>query len=355
MGVRSLTIPLTSPFGISGGSQEAARNVLVEVRLADGSVGLGEGAPFPAYNGETQDQAMEALRRVPACLIGRDAREWEERGREADAALGGAPGSARAALEMALLDAVCRSDKEPLWRYFGGCDSVLETDMTVTTGSVIEAGFAAAHIRRQGIRTIKVKVGGKGGLALDLARLDAIAAAAPGAPLILDGNAAFGLSEALELAEGIRRLGLVPVLLEQWLGKDDLDSMRILGERTGWTQAADESVASVADVERLHKARAVQVVNIKLMKCGLGEAIRVARAARRLGLRLMIGGNVESILAMTVSASLAIGMGGFAFADLDTPFFLAENPFEGGFTVAAGRLCLEREAPGHGVSLRGPA
>ena len=66
----------------------------------------------------------------------------------------------------------------------------------------------------------------------------------------------------------------------------------------------------------------------------------------------MIGGNVESILAMTVSASLAVGQGGFSFADLDTPYFLAENPFEGGFSVVAGRIVLDRDAPGHGVRLR---
>ena len=33
------------------------------------------------------------------------------------------------------------------------------------------------------------------------------------------------------------------------------------------------------------------------------------------GLGLMIGGNVESILAMTVSACFAAGQGGFSFVD----------------------------------------
>ena len=352
MTARALDMSLTSPFGISGGSQERALNVLVEVGLADGSVGLGEAAPFPAYNGETQAQALEALQRGCPAILGKDAARWEHLGRDFDLEAGGAPGSARAALEMALLDAHCRSESTPLWRRFGGLGAEIETDMTVTTGSADEASRMASTIRSLGIRTIKVKVGGSRGPAHDLARLEAIASAAPGAPLILDGNAGFRLGEALELARGIRALGLTPALLEQWLGKDDLESMRILGEETGWPQAADESVATVSDVERLHVAGAVQVVNIKVMKRGLAEALRVVAAARDRGLGLMIGGNVESILAMTVSASLAVGQGGFSFADLDTPYFLAENPFEGGFSVVAGRIVLDRDAPGHGVRLR---
>ena len=63
----------------------------------------------------------------------------------------------------------------------------------------------------------------------------------------------------------------------------------------------------------------------------------------------MIGGNIESILAMTVSACFAAGQGGFRFADLDTPLFLAENPFEGGYRLDGGRISVAHIAAGHGV------
>jgi L-alanine-DL-glutamate epimerase-like enolase superfamily enzyme len=52
-------------------------------------------------------------------------------------------------------------------------------------------------------------------------------------------------------------------------------------------------------------------------------------AARASGLGLMIGGMVETPLAMTVSACLAAGQGGFAFVDLDTPFFMKRLPTVG--------------------------
>src|SRR5580698_1438886 len=81
--IRSLTfapleIPLRAPFGISGGEQPAARNVLVTLELADGSVGYGEAAPLPPYNGETQAGALAALAAAAGCAQGRDARDWRE-------------------------------------------------------------------------------------------------------------------------------------------------------------------------------------------------------------------------------------------------------------------------------------
>jgi hypothetical protein len=63
----------------------------------------------------------------------------------------------------------------------------------------------------------------------------------------------------------------------------------------------------------------------------------------------MIGGNVESLLAMTMSACFATGTGGFRFADLDTPLFKAANPFDGGFALDGGRISLAGITAGHGT------
>ncbi len=349
MGAAPLNLALRAPFGISRGTLGTALNVLVAVELEDGTLGHGEAAPFPAYNGETQEAALGALGRASAWLPGRDAADWRTLGGELR--LPGAPscGSAVCALETALVDALSRRAGTPLWRFFGGAGTELETDMTVTTGSVEEAGEASRDIRARGIRIIKVKVGGPGGAGRDLARISAILEAAPGSPLVLDGNAGLSRSEAAELALGLRKCGVTPHLLEQWLPKDDLDGMRALGEETGWTVAADESATSAADVRRIAAARAAKVVNLKLMKAGIAEALDAAAAARDAGLGLMIGGNVESILSMTASACFACGLGGFAHADLDTPLFLSENPFDGGYRIEGGTVSVGRIEAGHGV------
>jgi len=347
--VAPMDIPLLAPFGISRGTLALAANALVTVELADGTVGRGEAAPFPAFNGETQAGTLDLLARAANWLEGRDAEDWKGIGTEFRASSPPACGAALCALETALLDAASRSRGVSLWRHFGGAGTELETDMTITTGTPGEAAQAAKAIVGRGIRIIKAKVGGAGGVAADLARMAAILEAAPGSPLILDGNAGLGREGASELAAGLRTLGIRPLLLEQWLSKDDLDGMRALGAETGWTIAADESVATAADVRKVARRGAAQVVNIKLMKDGVSGALDVVGAAREEGLGLMIGGNVESVLAMSTSACFAAGLGGFGYADLDTPLFLAENPFQGGYSLEGSRISVAHIMQGHGV------
>jgi L-alanine-DL-glutamate epimerase-like enolase superfamily enzyme len=346
--VEPLDIPLITPFGIAGGAQEAARNLLVTLELADGTRGYGEAAPFPAFNGETQASALAAVEAARPLVEGADVRAWRPLAAALRAAIGPA-GSARCAIETAALDALTRRAGVPLWVFFGGAGHVLETDMTVTTGGVAEAREAARAILARGIGTIKVKVGG-GDLALDLARLEAIAAVAPGAPLIVDGNGGMGAEAALELLAALRERGITPALLEQPVPGDDWAGMALLARDGGAPVAADETASSAAAVLRVAREGAAQVVNIKLQKAGVVEALDIAGICRAAGLRLMIGGMVESILSMTMSAHFAAGLGGFAFVDLDTPMFMAENPFAGGFAQTGARLDLGHVAAGHGVT-----
>jgi L-alanine-DL-glutamate epimerase-like enolase superfamily enzyme len=350
--IEPLDLPLFEPFGISGGAQAAANNVLVRVELNDGTTGLGEGAPLPPYNGETQEGALKALRSARPQLLGRDAADWMSLGREFAAAVGRGHGAAQCALETALLDAVLRQKRISMAQHFGGADAEVETDMTITTGTPEQAATAARDILRRGIRIIKVKIGGstpKG----DLERIGRIREVAPDAPLILDGNAGLSRSQAAELIRGLKAMAAVPALLEQWLPKDDLAGMRSLGTESGWLVAADEAVSTAAEARAVVKERAAGVINVKLMKRGIAEALEVVHIARAAGLGLMIGANIESVLGTTVSASFATGIGGFCFADLDTPLFMAADPFGGGCRFSGGALSLSAISAGHGVKERG--
>jgi L-alanine-DL-glutamate epimerase-like enolase superfamily enzyme len=350
--VAPLDIELRAPFGISRGSLGAAANVLIAVELSDGAVGYGEAAPFPAYNGETQAAALGQLSRAVDWLPGRDAADWRAAASEFRAMAGPACGSALCALETALLDAAARSAGVPLRRLFGGASADLETDMTITTGTPGEAREAALDIRRRGIRIIKAKIGGPGGPDADLERICAIRDASPDSPLILDGNAGLGRADASRLVRALKLRGVMPALLEQWLPKGDLAGMRSLAEESGWRVAADESVSTAQEARLVARAGAAQVINVKLMKAGISEALEVVAVAREAGIGLMIGGNVESILAMTASACFATGLGGFEYADLDTPLFLAENPFLGGYVLEGGLISVGHIAAGHGVRPR---
>jgi L-Ala-D/L-Glu epimerase len=342
---RPLDLALVAPFGIAGGSLPSARNVLVTVELEDGTRGIGEGAPFPAFNGETQSGVLQAVEASRQSVEGADARNW----RAIACTLRGAQSAcARCAIETAILDALCRSVGLPLWAWFGGAGHTLETDMTVTTGNAEAAARDAAAIAARGMRTIKIKVGA-GDVGLDEERVTAIAESAPGSRLLLDGNGGFTALAATALLDALRANGVEIELFEQPVAGDDWDGMREVAERGGVLVAADESVTDAASAVGVLRAGAAQVINVKLMKCGVAEALDIVAATRACGGKLMIGGMVESILAMSMSACFAAGLGGFDYADLDTPLFMRDQPLSGGFALHGDRIdvsCIER---GHGV------
>ena len=86
------------------------------------------------------------------------------------------------------------------------------------------------------------------------------------------------------------------------------------------------------------------------MKYGVAEALAIVETARMLGMGLMIGGMLEAKLAMSMSACFAAGLGGFHFVDLDTPLFMAEDPFTGGYAQRGPELDVSPIEAGHGVS-----
>jgi L-alanine-DL-glutamate epimerase-like enolase superfamily enzyme len=66
--------------------------------------------------------------------------------------------------------------------------------------------------------------------------------------------------------------------------------------------------------------------------------MEIAAFARGAGLGLMIGGMVETRIAMGCSFALVLGTGGFEYLDLDTPLLLAADPVKGGYRYEGPRL-----------------
>lgn len=340
-------VALTEPFGIATGTQHEAENVLVRVVLDDGTVGIGEAAPFPAVNGETQADALSSIARAKDAMRGKDATRFRYLSAAIREATESSP-SARCALESAALDAIARRAGMSLWRLFGGAEERLETDITIVTGDADHARRSAASASQRGFRTLKVKVGG-GPIDRDVERLAAIVDAAPDARLVLDANGALSADQAIELVErvGPERIAL----FEQPTAANDLEGMHAVRRRTRVLVAADESARTPEDVTRLAMERAADVVNVKITKTGVAGACDIIALARGFSLDLMIGGMVETPLAMSVSACLAAGQGGFRFVDLDTPLFMKDLPTEGGYRQEGPILDVSHIERGHGVSV----
>lgn len=87
------------------------------------------------------------------------------------------------------------------------------------------------------------------------------------------------------------------------------------------------------------------------MKSGIAETAQIITIAQAANIGLMIGGMLESEIAMGTSLQLALGVGGIEHFDLDTPFFFknlvcTDSPWH------AGKAELRRsDLPGNGLSL----
>ncbi|HMI88197.1 MAG TPA: dipeptide epimerase [Polyangiaceae bacterium] len=345
-----LDLPLTEPFAIATGAPSAAANVLVQVDLADGTVGLGEAAPFAEVSGETQASCLRGIEAARAWLVGRDARGYRPLSAELGEQLG-QEAAARCALEVAIFDALARHWHVPLWAFFGGHGATIHTDMTITAGSAEHAARAAAAILDRGISTIKVKVGALSAEE-DAQRLAAVRRVAPEAPLIVDANGGYTPEQAVELIERLDARSISLELFEQPVAPARWAEFRGLTARGRVPICADESARSAADVLRLIRDDAIEAVNIKPMKCGVVEAMTIWNLARTAGKRIMIGGMVESSLSMSFSVHLAAGLGGFSYADLDTPMFMQTEPFVGGFRQQGSELSVAHVEAGHGAVVR---
>jgi L-alanine-DL-glutamate epimerase-like enolase superfamily enzyme len=260
----------------------------------------------------------------------------------------GASPSAVCGIETAIVDCQARLRGVSVRELLGGAGDGVVTDITITTGTVDEATHDARAFAA--FTTLKVKVGGAP-LDLDIARVLAVRRARPDARILVDANAALSVAEAVEFARGVAAAKIE--LFEQPIPPGDWEALAEVRGRTRLRIAIDESVTRASDVTEARVRGAADAINAKIMKSGVFEVLRIARRARELGLIRMIGGMVETRLAMGTSASIAAGLGGFTYVDLDTPLFLAEDPFEGGYLQEGERIDLRPIRLGHGIEPRG--
>lgn len=345
-------IPLTDPFVVATGSRVVAQNAFVRITLADGSEGIGELAPFPEVSGETRDGSLARATTLAGELVGRSAHHLRALAAQMAEQAYDAP-AARCGLETALFDAWCHAAKVPLWSLWGGRDvRPYQTDISVPITTADDTLRLAKGWYTRGFRLFKMKVGHD--VDQDIARLEAVHRAWPDISFILDANQGYSREQAAAAVKGLLRVGARIVLLEQPVVREDLESMAALERDWNIPVAADESVRSVEDVRAVIAARAAGFVNIKITKTGVCAALDIATMVRGAGLRLMIGGMVETRIAMGCSFAMVMGLGGFEVLDLDTPLLLANDPVEGGYQYRGAEL-LPWDGPGLASKLTVPA
>lgn len=341
-----IDVPLTDPFVVATGSRTVAENVFVRITLTSGKTGYGEAAPFPEVGGETRASCLTALEELGRELLGlsADAVTWISNHMKE---LAPNHAAARCALETALLDGFCRTLNQPLWDLWGRGDlRERETDITIPICDREKTLALARAWYSKGFRIFKMKVGND--VDDDIRRLEVVHRALTGIAFIGDGNQGFSFNECLAFAKGVARFGGKMVLLEQPVARENLDGLATIRRETGVPVAADESVRSINDAKQVVEYGAADYINIKIMKTGVMEARDIAKFALASGLKLMVGGMVETRIAMGCSFSLALGMKGFSVLDLDTPLLLAKDPVNDGYCYDGPRL---QPWTGHGLGL----
>ncbi|MDK9717632.1 MAG: dipeptide epimerase [Trichlorobacter sp.] len=354
-----ITAPLNTPFRIATGQHDQLENVFFQVQSTNGISGYGEAAVASHITGETVEQTLANLQKAATELIDRDCTDPVAL---IDQFRSGFDGNhaALAAFEMALLDLVSRSRGIPFGGLFSPAPGFtskprFSSDITIVIGSLEEAETAARHYAGQGFTAFKIKIGKEHDL--DLQRVLAVKRIAPDSSLILDANMGFDAAGMLKFLKQLEQHNIRPMLLEQPVPKGDWDGLAAITRElsgSGMLVCADESVGSLAAAEQAVSLGAVNAINIKFMKSGITESVRIAELACRNNIRLMLGAMMESSLAITAAAHFAATLGCFEVIDLDTTFFINGPLSQSPYLAADGRFDLTCPAPGIGVELSLP-
>jgi L-Ala-D/L-Glu epimerase len=326
LSARVVTLPLAQTFVISRESTEEVDLCQIEVRH-EGLVGYGEAAPIERY-GESAESAR-AYVEEHADLLGDDPWALDE----IMARMPAREFAARAAVDAALHDLCGKLAGVPVWRLLGLRRTGPPTSWTVWLGDPDDMARRAEQAAPR-FRRLKLKLGGRDGL--DVERVRAVRAATD-VPLQVDVNEYWTLDEALEYLPQVEI-----EYCEQPLPAGDPAGPE-LKRRSPVPIFVDEDCHTLADVatcaERAHG------INIKLAKSGgIREAVRMAHAARSLGLGVMLGCMVESGISIAAGAQIASLCD---HVDLDGNLLLAEDPWPGVEFVDG--VQLPSDQPGLGV------
>lgn len=330
--LRRVGLPLVAPFETSFGSQTDRDILLLRVVTTDGE-GWGECVAMsaPVYSPEYVDGAADVLRRflVPALVAAGpvDAAQVAQ----VLAPYHGHP-MAKAALEMAVLDAELRASGMSFGSYLGAVVPSVPAGVSVGIMRSIDELLAAVEgYVAEGYVRIKLKI--KPGWDLEPVRA---VRERFGDDLLLqvDANTAYRVGDARHLAQ------LDPfdlVLMEQPLPEDDVRGHAVLAGLIKTPVCLDESITSARSAADAIALGACAIVNIKPGRVGgYLEARRVHDVCLANGIPAWCGGMLETGIGRAANVALA-GLPGFTLPgdtsassryyarDITTPFVLDDG------------------------------
>lgn len=345
---REVKRPLRTLFATALGKKAFLRNVLVSVALDDGSIGVGEIPTSFSRKDETVSVIKQILEQVRTDVAGRPVDEYGEQVRSFRERFPHGRMTV-SGVEVALFRALLNSTGRSEHAFFGGRANELETDITVPLVSdkkALAQWISYAMRRRFGI--FKVKVGGDFQMDKRLLSLlcELIRRWERPFRLRLDGNQGFNVASCLRLMEFATREKYPVELFEQPLRKGDMAGLRKVTEGSPLPVILDESVESLSDARRVIDAGACHGINVKIAKSGIVESLEIMAAARKGGLKLMIGCMTETMVGLSTAIYCAAGSALFDYVDTDSIHLLHHRKSYGDIRIEGARFRITPQNPG---------
>ena len=290
---------LTEPFRISGAEWRTSAGLVVQLS-EDGYLGRGE-AQGVFYLDETAQSIFEQVHEVADIIRSGISREELQDLLPA--------GGARNAIDCAMWDLECKRSGKTIWELTGIDPRPVTTVYTIGLEDTPEA-MAAKAAAVADAPILKIKLDGH----MPYEKLAAIRAARPDAELVVDANQGWSFELLKEVIPKCVDLNLG--MIEQPLARGGDEMLE--GFESPIMLASDESCLHTGELET--NARRYSMINIKLDKTGgLTEALRLARAAKKKGCKLMVGNMMGTSLGMAPSFVVAQLCD---FVDIDGPLLL---------------------------------
>ena len=303
------------PFTIATGTMHFAQNIFIRVYTSEGIYGVGECSAFPMIVGETQATCFEMAKDFALLWKNKDPLNIPERMNELHAYTA-YNSTAKSAFDMALYDISAKAAGKPLCDFLGGKKKSMETDLTIGIDSAEVMARKAVEFKNMGVRIIKVKLGREP--QEDIERIKRIREAiGENLQLRIDANQGWNKNQAQLALTALARYNIE--FCEQPMRRHDDHFLPELKRISPISIMADESVFDHYDAERVIKSNGCSYVNIKLAKSGgMLEAQKINEVCRHHHIPCMMGGMLESRIALTAFAHFASASTNIKFYDMDT-------------------------------------
>ncbi|MFW5759168.1 MAG: dipeptide epimerase, partial [Bacteroidota bacterium] len=320
-------IKLKEPFVISLGLLDYAENVIVVIRTNNGISGYGECSPFMTINGESMDTGFIVGQYLAKVLKGKNPLSIEECSQAMDSVIYG-NSSIKSAFDIALYDIASQNANLPLFRFLlGNNNKTLITDYTVSIGDPKKMASDAQKIKDNGFQVIKVKLGESKDK--DVERIRLIRETIGGTiPIRIDANQGWDTDEAIQT---LNALGIYNIQhCEEPIPRWNFMELSKVRKESPIPIMADESCWDHNDAKRLIDFSSCDLFNVKLGKSsGIFKAQKIIRIAEQAGIKIQVGGFLESRLGFTAAAHLALTSDNIVYCDFDTPLRFVEDPVVG--------------------------